>query len=128
MRLLLDTHTLLWAAKDTLPINARKLIEDATNELLFSPASLWEIELKRTRLNLSPQEFHQKLLYADYRELAITSRHVINLEKLPKHHQDPFDRILLSQAFCEHVFLLTADETMKRYQDYLDCIIFFQAE
>ncbi|MCL1797466.1 MAG: type II toxin-antitoxin system VapC family toxin [Eggerthellaceae bacterium] len=126
MRLLLDTHTLLWAAKGTLPKKALELIEDTSNELLFSPVNLWEIELKKTRLDLDPRIFYQKLLQSSYRELELTSRHVLALAKLPEHHQDPFDRILLSQAVCEQVFLLTADEIIWQYREDLDCIIYFE--
>ncbi|MCL1890749.1 MAG: type II toxin-antitoxin system VapC family toxin [Coriobacteriia bacterium] len=126
MRLLLDTHTLLWAAKGELSKDARKLIEDTSNELLFSPVNLWEIELKRARLSIDSRVFYQKLLKSGYRELELTSRHVLSLAKLPALHQDPFDRILLSQASSEQVFLLTSDKALREYQKDLDCIMYFE--
>jgi len=126
MRLLLDTHALLWAAKGTLAKDACALVEDTGNELFFSPVNLWEIQLKRAHLNLDPRVFYQDLLNSGYREIELTSRHVLNLAQLPQLHQDPFDRILLSQALSEQVFLLTADKVLWQYHKYSDCIIFFE--
>ena len=123
MRILLDTHTLLWAAKGSLSPNALALLEDTANELYFSSASLWEIELKRKRLNLDPKAFYQGLIHSGYRELAVTSRQVLSLSQLPSLHNDPFDRILLAQALSEQVYLLTADETLQSYSTSLDCIL-----
>lgn len=125
MRVLLDTHTILWAAKGTLPSEAQAIIEDSSNDLYFSPINMWEIELKRNRLNFDPKVLYQNLLHNGYRELKVTTRHVLNISQLPSIHSDPFDRLLLAQAQCEQIYLLTADETIKKYADQVDCIIAF---
>ncbi len=125
MRLLLDTHTLLWAARGTLPRDASNLIEDMANELYFSPVNLWEIELKRSKLSVDPQELYRNLIINSYRELKITVHHVLQLSKLPTIHTDPFDRMLLAQASCERLQLLTADATIRQYVGQMDCILHY---
>ncbi len=125
MRILLDTHTLLWAAKGVLPTAAQTLIEDTANDLYFSPANIWEIELKKSKLALDSQVFYQSLVMNSYQELKITTRHVLQLSKLPSLHADPFDRILLAQALCERITLLTSDATLKQYGAHLDCILHY---
>lgn len=125
MRILVDTHTLLWAAKGSLPSSASKLLEDSSNELYFSSANIWEIELKRQKLDIDIEALVKSLLENGYRELSITSRHVLGLQALPKLHSDPFDRILLSQAVCEGLFFLTADSVLKQYAEHVDLVISF---
>ena len=125
MRILLDTHTIVWAANGTLAPNASALIEDMANELYFSPVNIWEIELKRTRLNFEARVLHQNLVHNGYRELAVTTRHVLEIKKLPLLHSDPFDRLLLAQALTEGLFLLTSDEMLRQYSESVDCIISF---
>lgn len=121
MKLLLDTHLLLWAAghPQRLPADARVLIETAENELFFSVASLWEIVIKR---GLGREDFkvdarllRRGLLDNGYSELPIASEHVVAIEGLPPIHKDPFDRILLAQAQVEGITLLTADPTLAQY-------------
>ena len=121
MKLLLDTHLLLWAAGDPqrLPKAARVLIEDTENELLFSAASLWEITIKR---GLERQDFQvdarllrRALLDNGYSELPITSEHAVNIDHLPPTHKDPFDRILVAQATVEGITLLTNDRRLAGY-------------
>jgi PIN domain nuclease of toxin-antitoxin system len=116
MRLLLDTHTLLWAAKGTLREPVNTLIEDPTNQVFFSVANLWEIALKNNRLGIELSAFRQNLLEHGYYELPITSRHVFALSNLPRRHRDPFDRILLAQSLSEKLQLVSTDEIMKEYQ------------
>jgi PIN domain nuclease of toxin-antitoxin system len=123
MRILLDTHSLLWAAKGILSGHARSLIEDTANEMYFSAVNLWEIEIKHRRLSFDPNALHQNLLKNGYRELAITTRHVLALSRLPALHGDPFDRILIAQALSERLLLLTADKMVKQYGEHLDCIL-----
>jgi PIN domain nuclease of toxin-antitoxin system len=125
MRILLDTHVLLWAAKGSLPSQVQSLLDDSTNELYFSSVNLWEIEIKRSKLKLDPKVLYQNLLHNGYRELAVSSRHVLSLPLLPNLHKDPFDRILLAQALSEQVFLLTADDSLKKYSAHLDCVLNF---
>ncbi|NOT17755.1 MAG: type II toxin-antitoxin system VapC family toxin [Sulfuriferula sp.] len=121
MKLLLDTHLLLWVAgsPDRLTLAARALIEDPLNELLFSAASLWEIAIKR---NLGRADFQvdaralrRGLLDNGYHELAITSIHTVSIDMLPPIHKDPFDRILIVQAMVEGITLLTADALVAQY-------------
>lgn len=121
MKLLLDTHVLLWAASDPhrLPRAARGLIEDRENELLFSAASLWEITIKsslgRQDFQVDPRLLRRALLDNGYAELPITSEHAVNTDFLPSTHKDPFDRILVAQATVEGFTLLTNDRKLARY-------------
>ncbi len=121
MKLLLDTHLLLWVAGDSkrLSKTARNLIEDPQNELLFSALSIWEIALKRS---LRPDEVladarlvRRALLDNGYSELAVTSEHAVNVDRLPMIHKDPFDRMLISQAMVEGVTMLTSDMKVAKY-------------
>lgn len=121
MKLLLDTHLLLWAAgqPERLSKQARRLLSDPGNELLFSAASLWEIAIKRNLgradFKVEPRLLRRGLLDNGYRELAITSAHVLELDALPAHHKDPFDRILVAQALSEGITLLTVDPMVAKY-------------
>lgn len=121
MKLLLDTHLLLWTAHDPkrLTKGARGLIENPQNELLFSAASLWEITIKQS---LGRQDFRvdarllrRGLLDNGYTELPITSEHAINTDHLTHTHKDPFDRILLAQAIVEGIALVTNDRKLANY-------------
>jgi PIN domain nuclease of toxin-antitoxin system len=98
------------------------MLEDTANELFFSPANIWEIELKRDRLNLDPKAFYHSLVLNGYQELAITARHVLGLHQLPALHGDPFDRILLAQALTDNLYLLTADKTVMQYGLHFDIL------
>ena len=118
MKILLDTHLLLWAAGDARKLSraARALIEDKGNELLFSAASLWEITIKRALgradFQVDPRVLRRGLLDNGYTELAITGEHAINVDQLQASHRDPFDRILVAQAMVEGITLLTADRKL----------------
>lgn len=121
MKLLLDTHLLLWAANEPkrLPKVARALIEDLENELLFSAASLWEITIKsslgRADFRVDGRLLRRGLLDNGYTELPITSEHAVNVDHLPASHKDPFDRILVAQATVEGITLLTNDRRLVGY-------------
>jgi PIN domain nuclease of toxin-antitoxin system len=121
MKLLLDTHLLLWAAGDPhrLSASALALIEDPANELVFSAASLWEIAIKRRLgrddFRVDPRLLRRGLLDNNYAELPVTSEHAIALDSLPPLHKDPFDRILVAQAMVEGIALLTADPVVVQY-------------
>jgi PIN domain nuclease of toxin-antitoxin system len=121
VKLLLDTHLLLWAAgrPDQLPAAAHVLLDDPGNELLFSPVSLWEIAIKRglgrDDFQVDPRLLRRGLLDNGYDELAITSEHAIAVDLLPPIHKDPFDRILIAQSTVEGITLLTADPLVARY-------------
>ena len=121
MKLLLDTQILLWAAghPKRLSAAARKLLNDPRNELLFSAASLWEIAIKNTLgredFRVEPRLLRRGLLDNGYAELPITSQHAVSIDTLPHLHKDPFDRLLLAQALCRGVTLVTADTQLARY-------------
>ncbi|HCC55258.1 MAG TPA: PIN domain nuclease [Desulfobulbaceae bacterium] len=121
MKLLLDTHLLLWAAGSPgqLSVTARDLMEDPQNELLFSAASLWEIVIKhslgRADFQVDARVLRRGLLDNDYQELAITSAHAVSIGSLPPIHKDPFDRILVAQAIVEGITLLTTDALVAQY-------------
>lgn len=119
MKLLLDTHILLWAAADMLPARAEELLLDEGNVLFFSPASIWEIVIKnglgRADFQADPRGLREGLLKNHYQELPITGEHALAVKDLPRLHKDPFDRILLAQAVCENLTFLTCDKVLKEY-------------
>ena len=121
MRLLLDTHLLLWAVamSDHLPSQAQALIEDARNQVYCSAASLWEIAIKRglgrEDFQVDPPVLRRGLLENEYGEVPITSQHAVATIGLPPLHKDPFDRILVAQAMVEGITLLTADPLVAQY-------------
>ncbi len=121
MKLLLDTHLLLWAAgsPERLSPVARPLLEDPSNELFFSAASLWEIAIKRglgrADFQVEARVLRRGLLDNGYQELAITAEHAVSIDSLPPIHKDPFDRILVAQATVEGITLLTVDALVAKY-------------
>jgi PIN domain nuclease of toxin-antitoxin system len=121
VKFLLDTHLLLWAAGDVdrLSAEARTLIDDPLNEPVFSPASLWEIAIKRglgrPDFQVDPRLLRRGLLDNGYLELPITSRHAVAVGDLPQIHKDPFDRLLVAQSLTEGITLLTADPLVAQY-------------
>jgi PIN domain nuclease of toxin-antitoxin system len=121
MRLLLDTHLLLWAVgvSGRLPAPARKLLDDSENELLFSSASLWEIAIKsgtrRDDFDVDVRLVRRTLLNSLYVELPVTGEHAVAVADLPSLHRDPFDRLLVAQSIVEGITLLTADRIVARY-------------
>ena len=121
MKLLLDTHVLLWAAADPrrLSQRARDMIDDRENRLFFSVASLWEVVIKsalgRADFKVDTAVLRLGLVANDFEELAISGDHVLALASLPMLHKDPFDRMLVAQAVAEDMTLLTADEQVAAY-------------
>jgi PIN domain nuclease of toxin-antitoxin system len=121
MKLLLDTHLLLWAAGEPqrLSKQARTLLDNPDHELLFSAASLWEVAIKRglgrDDFKVDARLLRRGLLDNGYSELPIISDHVVATESLPLIHKDPFDRILVAQATVEGVTLLTIDPLVSQY-------------
>ncbi len=128
MKLLLDTHLLLWAAgvPNQLSSEARELIECTDNELFFSAVSLWEIAIKRglnrADFSVDARVLRRELLDNDYQELVITSKHVVSIDSLPPYHKDPFDRLLVAQVTVEGMLLLTADRLLGKYPGPIRCI------
>lgn len=121
MKLLLDTHLLLWttAKSHMLSQEAAKLIADPGNEIAFSVVGLWEIAIKnalgRSDFLVDLRRLRGRLLESGYRELSILAEHAIALEILPPRHKDPFDRLLIAKAMVESMTLLTSDTTLASY-------------
>ena len=121
MKLLLDTHILLWAAGNSprLSTAAKDLIEDHDNSLTFSVASIWEVVVKHTLgradFRADPAKLRASLLANGYAEVSIASAHALAILDLPSIHRDPFDRMLVAQTIVEEATLVTADSTVSRY-------------
>lgn len=121
MKLLLDTHLLLWAAgqPERLSADARVLLEAPENELWFSAASVWEIAIKcglgREDFRVDVRLLRRGLLENGYRELPVGSEHAVALDSVPPIHKDPFDRLLIAQACVEGITLLTTDAVVAQY-------------
>jgi PIN domain nuclease of toxin-antitoxin system len=121
VKLLLDTHLLLWAAgrPQRLSAPARELIESPEHTLLFSAASLWEITIKsglgRDDFQVDVRLLRRGLRDNGYVELPISGDHVLTVTGLPPLHKDPFDRLLVAQAISEGIVLVTADATVAQY-------------
>jgi PIN domain nuclease of toxin-antitoxin system len=118
MRILLDTHILLWALSDDpkLSAKARKLIENAA-EIYVSAATFWELAIKAGlgKLNVNLDEIREYCLESGYVELPITSEHAIAVKDLEHHHRDPFDRLIIATAIIEPMKLVTADPIVAKY-------------
>lgn len=121
MKLLLDTHLLLWAAGEPKKLSpkARTLILDTQNELMFSAASVWEVAIKRTLgradFQVDSRLFRRGLIDNGYVELPVLSAHAVAVEALPPIHKDPFDRLLVAQTLVEGIVLLTTDAMVAQY-------------
>lgn len=121
MRILLDTHVLLWAVgqSDRLPGVARELLEDTDNALFCSAASLWEIAIKtvlrRENFRVDLRQLRDALAAMEIEELPILGRHAEALVTLPQLHADPFDRMLVAQSKSEPMVLLTSDAALGQY-------------
>ena len=118
MRVLLDTHILLWALADDprLSSKARKLIENAA-EIYVSAATFWEMAIKigLGKLDVDLDEIREYCLESGFIELPITSEHAIGVKDLEPYHKDPFDRLLVAAAMSEPMKLLTADPLVAQY-------------
>ena len=122
MNLLLDTHVLLWWLGDVDQLRAptRRAIADPRNTVYVSAASAWEIAIKVALGKLTVPPDAQRWLPEAVRDshfspLPITIEHATGVEHLPRHHADPFDRLLLAQATAEQLTLVTADPLMEPY-------------
>ncbi len=120
MRLLLDTHALLWWLADdqSLGAQARALIADPANDVLVSVASLWEIVVKQRigKLEAEITAIEQALQRDGLQRLAITPAHLAVLSGLPAHHRDPFDHLLIAQAVSEGATIVSDDRMMQLYK------------
>lgn len=117
-RLLVDTHVLLWWLTDDRNLSepAREQIADPANEPLVSVASLWEIAIKRSLGKLAaPDDLPGRIETEGFSWLALGADHAWEVRRLPMHHHDPFDRLLVAQAMLERVPVVTADERFQAY-------------
>ena len=121
MRVLLDTHILLWAASQSvrLPAALHEVMALPETELVFSTASIWEVSIKysqhRSDFHANPVDLRSGLLAAGYLELPVLGEHALAVAHLPMIHRDPFDRMLLAQAMVEGIELFTVDEQIAGY-------------
>jgi PIN domain nuclease of toxin-antitoxin system len=128
MRLLLDTHVMLWALStpQRLGNDARAEIEDRNNEILFSAASIWEIAiksaLKRADFSVSPDVVMTAAFQSGFTELPVRSAAAARVASLALHHRDPFDRLLIAQAVSEQLPLYTADASLAAYSELVHVI------
>ncbi|MDE0127600.1 MAG: type II toxin-antitoxin system VapC family toxin [Bryobacterales bacterium] len=121
MRVLLDTHVLLWAAvsPERLSDDICELVENSGTEFVFSAASTWEVAIKNglghRDFRVDPRLLRRGLLENYYVDLAVTGEHAASVDILPPIHKDPFDRILVTQAMAEGITLITADPVVAPY-------------
>ncbi|MBI3821757.1 MAG: type II toxin-antitoxin system VapC family toxin [Planctomycetes bacterium] len=122
MKLLLDTHTFLWLVEGSpnLSAPAQIALADPANQLYLSSASIWEIVIKTSNKRLvltDPVDIYVHKWTTDYQlgPLPIYAAHALRLANLPDHHRDPFDRILIAQAFVEGMTLVSADAKFAPY-------------
>jgi PIN domain nuclease of toxin-antitoxin system len=119
MRILLDTHILLWWLKDDkrLPDDAVNIIGNAANDIFMSTVNAWEIAIKKSlgRIQIDMDEFLESIKNSGIGVLNITVNHACQISNLPDHHKDPFDRMLIAQSIVEPMRLLTHDDTLIQY-------------
>ncbi len=118
MKLLLDTHIILWLAEGrALNEKIQSVLADPANDRLVSHVSLWEIAIKRStgKLIVTADDIDQALDAMATTELPIARSHVLGVENIPFHHSDPFDRLLIAQAIEENAVMVTADRIFSAY-------------
>jgi PIN domain nuclease of toxin-antitoxin system len=118
VRILLDTHFLLWWLADdpNLGERGRELIATPENLIFYCAASIWEIRIKHALGKLElPDEFAEALGRQAFEPLAVTVDHAHAIRDLPPLHRDPFDRLLVAQARCERLTILTRNDVISRY-------------
>lgn len=119
MRLLIDTHVLLWWLADDrkLTRSARAIIANPENDVLVSAASLWEISIKVAlgRLEVELDDLEHNIAANGFRSLPINYRHALTAGRLPAIHRDPFDRMLIAQASVEELRVISHDKIFERY-------------
>ncbi|MGI4851756.1 MAG: type II toxin-antitoxin system VapC family toxin [Janthinobacterium lividum] len=118
MKLLLDTHTLLWWLDDnpTLSSKAKKAISNEKNTVYVSAVNAWEIVIKKSLGKLeAPDNLQEVCVASNFIELPISIKHTSIISQLPKYHDDPFDRLLIAQAMSEGLTLVTRDARIVEY-------------
>ncbi|MGA1356741.1 MAG: type II toxin-antitoxin system VapC family toxin [Prochlorothrix sp.] len=129
MKLLLDTHTLMWwdSQFDRIPPKTQAILQNSDHEVWISVVSLWEMQIKSQLGKLTLQVPLEELI--NYQQqvnglklLSVTVPHILELDKLPLHHRDPFDRLLIAQSRVETAILVSQDTKMQMY----NCQILWQ--
>jgi PIN domain nuclease of toxin-antitoxin system len=119
MRVLLDTHILLWWLKDDRKLSnvAADIIENTANDIFISAVNAWEISIKKSlgRIQIDMDQFLESITNSGLGVLNVTVNHACQVSNLPGHHKDPFDRMLIAQSIFEPMRLLTHDETLMQY-------------
>ena len=118
-RYLVDSHALLWSVDESAKLSeaARGALADPDNLVFLSVASLWELSIKINVGKLEvPEDFFFGLVRSGYELLSITFEHLQEYRSMPLHHRDPFDRILVAQARCEQLILVTHDSAFDAYE------------
>jgi PIN domain nuclease of toxin-antitoxin system len=119
VKLLLDTHVLIWwlTNNPTLAAKAKNAIADPDNLVFVSAVSAWEIAIKKSLGKLqAPDDLTEQIKAKNFIPLAISIEHAVMVEQLPLHHQDPFDRILIAQGIYEQLIIVTRDRKFSFYQ------------
>lgn len=118
MSLLLDTHVVLWWLSDDPTLSADiKTRLDHEPDTFISPATIWEVTIKQAIGKLKePADLPERIRDSGFRELPINSEHAVTAGRLPLIHRDPFDRMLVAQARCEDLTLVTRDPQVQKYQ------------
>ncbi len=118
MRLLLDSHVVIWWLLTPQRLSAPTInfLQDAENNLFLSSATVWELGIKIAKGHLHlPDDYPDKLLADGFTELSVQITHAQKAATLPLHHCDPFDRLLIAQTLIEDLKLVTSDATIFRY-------------
>ena len=121
MKYLLDTHIILWSALDVKKLSrkAKIILENPDNVLYFSPISLWEISIKHAKhpeqMPITSERAKDLALKMGFIELPVRSRHGVDIANLPEIHNDPFDRMLITQARSEGIGLISHDDKVIAY-------------
>jgi PIN domain nuclease of toxin-antitoxin system len=117
-KVLIDTNIIIWWLEDPSQIktDAREIIENPDNQIYYSVASIWEIEIKRKVGKLNITENYIELIDNElFQCLSILKNHVLKISNLEFHHHDPFDRVLIAQAIEENLTIITSDKLFKKY-------------
>jgi PIN domain nuclease of toxin-antitoxin system len=124
MRVLVDTHLLLWALSSPSKLSKRARQRIDTSDVFASAASIWEISIKSAlgKLEADPAEVLAGIEPAGFNHLDVVGLHAAQVVKLPPIHKDPFDRLLVAQARVEPMILLTDDELLGGYGDFVEVV------
>lgn len=119
MSYLLDTHTFIWWIEDNVNLSyqSKQIISNPNNLIFISAVNTWEITIKKSLGKLSvPGNLEEIIYQCGFDILPITIKHTLSIENLDKYHDDPFDRLLISQAMIENLTIITRDEKIIKYK------------